>query len=186
MLKQAPTPPVPPPQSSRSWGKDFAKQITQGVVGEVRGQLQKELAKATAQRAQLQVQLANAPESGPAHDRIQANLDNVDRQIEGLQRGIEKLAEKEQTYQGDPGMPQGPPLDPADILPIVATSLGIVFIGFPLALAFARLLWKRATAIDRPPQQIPLDTARRFDELEQAVDSIAIEIERISENQRYL
>lgn len=72
-------------------------------------------------------------------------------------------------------------VDPTEI---VATSLGIMFIAFPLTLAVVRFIWKRSTSA--PPAAIAAEQARRFDRLEQSVDAIAIEIERISENQRYL
>jgi len=69
---------------------------------------------------------------------------------------------------------------------MIISVVGLVFVGFPLALAFARLLWKRGNRVAPPPSQLPADSTRRFDQLEQAVDAIAIEVERISENQRYL
>jgi hypothetical protein len=70
---------------------------------------------------------------------------------------------------------------------MIVSVISIIFIGFPLAIAFARLLWRRASHIPAPPtSQLPADSTRRFDQLEHAVDAIAIEVERISENQRYL
>ena len=70
---------------------------------------------------------------------------------------------------------------------MIISVVGLIFVGFPLAIAFARLLWKRGNRVEAPaPSQLPADSTRRFDQLEQAVDAIAIEVERISENQRYL
>jgi hypothetical protein len=63
--------------------------------------------------------------------------------------------------------------------------LSIILIGFPLAFGFARALWKRA---DRPgpPPAVFTETAQRLERLEASVDAIAIEIERISEGQRFV
>jgi hypothetical protein len=67
------------------------------------------------------------------------------------------------------------------------TAIGIVFtlfVLFPIALAFARLMWRRATGqtVSRPS----LESSQRLERVEQAVDSIAVEVERISEGQRFV
>lgn len=67
------------------------------------------------------------------------------------------------------------------------TGLSVVFMIFvlaPIAFAFARLLLRRSVAPARPPKLD--DSARRLEHLEGAVDTIAIEIERISEGQRFM
>jgi hypothetical protein len=64
--------------------------------------------------------------------------------------------------------------------------VGTVFAGIALvivALAYARRLWKSATKV---VTQIPAAFEARFTRLEQAVDAVAIEIERVSEGQRFL
>ncbi len=67
------------------------------------------------------------------------------------------------------------------------TGMSIVFTIFvlgPLAFAAARLMWKRAS---RPaPVLQPPETTQRLERIEQAVDAIAIEVERISEGQRFV
>ena len=59
-----------------------------------------------------------------------------------------------------------------------------IFVLAPLAFAAARLMWKRATR-PVPPPQSP-ETAQRLERIEQAVDAIAIEVERVSEGQRFV
>jgi hypothetical protein len=57
------------------------------------------------------------------------------------------------------------------------------FVLFPLAIAYARRLWRRgAVAV----AELPKVLAERLTRLDQAVDTIAIEVERISEGQRFL
>lgn len=58
-----------------------------------------------------------------------------------------------------------------------------IFVLCPLAIAAARLLWKRAT---NPPPAIDKETSERLRRLEAGVDSIALEVERISEGQRFV
>ena len=70
--------------------------------------------------------------------------------------------------------------------PEVAGPIGVVFIiavvilVFPVVRAFARRLDQRGIA---PP--VPNDFAQRLDRLEQTMDSVALEVERISEGQRF-
>ncbi|HJQ10004.1 MAG TPA: hypothetical protein VJ840_03160 [Gemmatimonadaceae bacterium] len=63
--------------------------------------------------------------------------------------------------------------------------LGIIFIAFPLAIGLAKSLWRRSTRPAIPPQVLT-ETAQRLERLESSVDAIAIEIERISEGQRFV
>lgn len=67
-------------------------------------------------------------------------------------------------------------------------ALSIVFTVFvlgPLAVGFARTLFKRSSRPALPPP-IFNETAQRLERVEQAVDAIAVEIERISEGQRFV
>jgi hypothetical protein len=69
---------------------------------------------------------------------------------------------------------------------VVAISIvSIVFVLGPLAVGFARTLFKSANRPGVPPQVLT-ETNQRLERLEGAVDSIAIEIERISEGQRFV
>jgi len=66
----------------------------------------------------------------------------------------------------------------------VLTGLFIVLVMMPIAVAFARRLWKRGI-----PQSLPSNVAEmpnRMERLETAIDTIAVEVERISENQRFM
>lgn len=58
----------------------------------------------------------------------------------------------------------------------------MVTVLFPLAVALAIRMLRRG----RPVAAIPNDLAARLDRMEQAIESSAIEIERIGEGQRYL
>lgn len=60
---------------------------------------------------------------------------------------------------------------------------GVSFILLlPLVLAFTRLLWRRGSIAARPRSA---ESDARLERLEQAVESVAIEVERIGESQRY-
>jgi hypothetical protein len=64
--------------------------------------------------------------------------------------------------------------------------IGLAFTSlvlFPLTIAHARRIWRRSTKGVSP---LPADVGERFTRLEQAVESVAIEVERISEGQRFV
>ena len=63
--------------------------------------------------------------------------------------------------------------------------LSIIFVLFPLAAGLGRAIFRRANKPGVPPQVLT-ETAQRLEHLESAVDAIAIEIERISEGQRFV
>jgi hypothetical protein len=65
-------------------------------------------------------------------------------------------------------------------IPILAISIvPLTAIGWPLARAYARRMEQRDTV------HIPSEVSARLERMEQAIDSIAVEVERISEGQRF-
>jgi len=56
--------------------------------------------------------------------------------------------------------------------------MGLTAIGVPLARAFAR-------RVEQGPPKLSPEVLARLERMEQAIDSIAIEVERISEGQRF-
>ena len=73
-------------------------------------------------------------------------------------------------------------LNPGQVTGI--TIVGTIFVLFPLAIAMARNMWRRGTRhVLAPPSA---ESTQRMERLEQAVDAIAIEVERISEGQRFV
>ena len=67
-------------------------------------------------------------------------------------------------------------------IPIVAILS--VFVFFPIAIAIARNIWRRGSLprVAGPDRE----SAQRLERMEQAMEAIAIEIERVSEGQRFV
>jgi len=74
------------------------------------------------------------------------------------------------------------PFSPGQLTGI--TIVSIVFIWGPLAFAMGRTMLKR-WAHPKPHPQV-LDSAARLERMEQAIEAVAIEVERISEGQRFV
>jgi hypothetical protein len=70
---------------------------------------------------------------------------------------------------------------PGELIPIVLfIMMGVTAIGWPIARAIARRMDREAVQ-----PKIPLELQGRLERMEQAIDSIAVEVERISEGQRF-
>src|ERR1043165_4037727 len=71
---------------------------------------------------------------------------------------------------------------PGELIPMVLFGcITIAAIGVPLARAYARKIERGGSSQPSPPP----DLTARLERMEQAIDSIAIEVERISEGQRF-
>ena len=67
-----------------------------------------------------------------------------------------------------------------DIIPIALFAMvAVVSLGVPLARGYARRLGEGG------PTKLPADLLARLERMEQSIDSIAVEVERISEGQRF-
>jgi hypothetical protein len=73
-------------------------------------------------------------------------------------------------------------LDEDVIVPVV--SVLSIFVFFPIAIAKARSIWRRPAPV--APTSMSPDLQQRLDRMEQSIDSIAIEVERVSEGQRFV
>lgn len=150
-----------------------------------RDELSRQLTSASERRQDLVGELRTAPT-----DAVRAGLEGrislLDQRILKLEREIDlngqALTNKAgeavviQPPRGGEGFGRNPDRAPR-VIGIVALTL-----LFPLAFAMARRIWRGS-----PPPVVRRDAEgdARLERIEQAVDAIAIEIERISEAQRF-
>ncbi len=134
------------------------------------------------------------PPMGPmGQPGSRAQVEQMKEQIRrDVQRAIEDAARqnRRESWTLRPGRPDwGGPFPPNDIIPQGAIILGMGFfvacvvtiIGLPIARAIARRMDRRNAAAPNDSA----DVRDRLERIEQAVDTIALEVERISEGQRY-
>ena len=70
---------------------------------------------------------------------------------------------------------------PGELVPIVLfIMVGFTAVGLPIARAFAKRM-DRESALPKVPPEV----MQRLERMEHAIDSIAVEVERISEGQRF-
>lgn len=178
----APQAPTPPPGGVIAAAADL-------------GTLRAQLADLTVQRAALkaqwnglQRQLESMRIDNPARPPVQQQAAQVGVQMAQIDGEIARIQAQIGVLQGRPGYGErpasGPP--PRQFDPDLAAGLMFAFIFavlMPISIAYARRVWRGRPNIPPAPDQT---IAPRLDRLEQAVDAIAIEIERVAEGQRFV
>jgi hypothetical protein len=185
--RQNPTPPAADPKpyvyTMAPPGTPTTQQQLR-ALREKRGELSNQLASATDRRKALGEQLKSADPSARAG--IEARLKVLDERIVRLESELDRtgdqLANAPAALAASTSAPDIANKVTEDLVPIVAILS--VFVFAPFAIAFARLIWKRASAPSRPA--VDQTTQHRLDQIQQAVDTIAVEVERISEGQRFV
>jgi hypothetical protein len=154
-----------------------------------REELGNQLERLEERRRELSQELRRSDE-GIDRDGVQRRISAIDQRIVELEKQIQAADDAVAKAAAIPGaaaeVPEPPPPpDPnarTEQIAIV-TSVFTFFVLFPLTIAYARRLWRRgAVAV----AELPKVLAERLTRLDQAVDTIAIEVERISEGQRFL
>lgn len=152
-----------------------------------RNEISKQLESAASRRQQLSASLIG--KEGADRVGIEARISVLDKRIMQLETD---LAETGQQLVAAPGAlvaTTAPANEFNGIDPDALAALGGVFTLFvlaPIAFAAARMMWKRATTKAIAPPQVAPEIGRRLERLEQGMDAIAVEIERVSEGQRFV
>jgi hypothetical protein len=189
----SPTPPAQPTLTIP--GGDNAAPITIQIPRTAR-----DIAVIRAQRSELSSQLSNIgsrrtglarqlrTETDPvARAGIESRISLLDKRMLQLETQLDQTGQVLTSAPAALIATTQPTNNMFGISPDVYGPLGGVFIVFvmgPIAIGFARMMWKRSS---RPviPAAVP-ETAARLGRLEQSVDAIAVEVERITEGQRFI
>jgi hypothetical protein len=152
-----------------------------------RSELSNQLESATSRRNSLAAKLEDA--DGVNKAGIEQRISLLDNRILQLESD---LAETGRQLSSAPaglvssasvGTPFG--LNPGQITGIsIVGIIGTTCIALPITIALARRIWRSGSR--RAAAAVAPESAERMERLEQAVDAIAIEIERVSEGQRYV
>jgi hypothetical protein len=188
----APTPPgaAPPSPDVVTTSQLAGAPMTQHDVDVLRGrrsELSNQLESATQRRQQLVDQIRHSNGAGRAG--LEARLQLLDQRIVRLESEIDQTGEQlasapaqRFTETRQPDFPRDSPFSRIDPEPILICF--ILFVMSPIALTISRLIWKRGSRIGQIPPAS--ESAPRLERIEQAVDAIAIEVERVSEGQRFV
>lgn len=139
------------------------------------------------QREELNAQLQRGTVQGASQTGVENRIAAIDQRIEGLEKQIAAVDAQIATAASVPGavvehIDMTRSNDPPEEA-FVLGGLFILVVFFPLSIAMARRIWKKSTnAIAATPS----DLMARLSRIEQAVDTSAVEIERIGEGQRFI
>ena len=164
-----------------------APQAVYRAFNEQRRELAQQLENLEDKRRSLQNQLQDGQATGANKAGIETRIVELDKRIADADKALAAADQQVAKQAAVPGaVPPPPPPRERNGPPEEAFFLGgmlIVVVLFPLTIAYARRLWKRgAGAVVAFPQEL----ADRLNRLDQAMDSIAIEVERIGEGQRFV
>ena len=139
------------------------------------------------ERGTLVGRIAERPAAGVERQGLEQRIVNVDQRIVEVSQQLAATDREVARVAGIPGAAVEPPPPPDTDGPAEAVAIiGVAFttlVLFPLAIAHARRVWRRTA---KSVIALPAELAERFMRLEQTVESVAIEVERISEGQRFV
>ena len=195
-VTEAPVAEAPaPPKTIRTVGTD-GKEITIAVPRSIeemqeliarRDQLSDQLGSVSSRRSDIVAQLRSSPD-GAARTGLEDRLKVLDARILQLERDLastgQQLASAPSDLAEATEVASRPRSGGDDFEEGVAAGVFPTAGFFILVLAFRR--WRRKRKGPKPAVKLNDESARRLERLEQGMEAIAIEIERVSEGQRFV
>lgn len=175
-------------------GVDRIQEVTAGpqtIYEALRNQRQvlgQQLNRLEEQRGELNSQLQGGTVQGASRTGVENRILGIDKRVEDIEKQIASADARVASAASVPGAIVPDPREnmPNNDVPEEAFVLGglfMVIVMLPLSIAMARRIWKRSTTA---VAAIPGELMARLSRIEQAVDTSAVEIERIGEGQRFI
>jgi len=189
---QQPTPPAPPapPEIAGSQVRVVGISSSPSAVYEAyvnqRRELRDQLENLQDSRRDLSRQLQDPTVTGADRAGLEKHITELDARITSLDQQIAAADAQVAKAAAVPGAVVPPQREIRNGPPEEVFVLGGIFmvvVLMPLSIAYARRLWRRGAAA---VSAIPHELMDRLTRLDQAVDSIAVEVERIGEGQRFV
>ena len=196
----APTPPAPaPPAPVKAPNVVYAGALpgaamTRQDVANLRArrsELSDQLESATGRRRALAEQVRRA--DGVNKSGLESRLATLDQRIVRLEGELDEVGQQLASPQAAafvaqtrPPMNFEPPVRFSNVDPEPIIICFILFVLSPLALSISRLIWKRGSRASLQTPALHPDSGERLERIEQGMDAIAIEVERVSEGQRFV
>ena len=171
---------IPPP------GGASPSAVYQGLRNQ-RQELSNQLENLEDKRRDLSNRLQEEPAISAAEKAgVEGRLTEVYARIATVEKAIAQSDAQIAQAAGIPGaipierprVREGPPEEV-----FVLGGMFIVIVLLPLSIALARRIWRRGVAT---VTSLPAELTDRLTRLEQGVDAVAVEVERIGEGQRYM
>ncbi len=198
---QIPTPPTPPAPPTIPAAPDLAGQTVVGgtpapstasandvyeAMKAQRNELQRQLGQLEEKRRSIASRLREGEVSGADKGGLEARLTDLDAQITEMYKKLGVANDQVARAAVQHGVvvpdfaPRGGPPEEVIVMGFVLAMTMIL----PISIAIARRIWRRGSAPASAPISREMD--ERMSRLEQAMDAVAVEIERVGEGQRYM
>lgn len=194
-VQPAPPAPVAPPAPNVVFSRSLAGgTMTKSDLADLRvrrSELSDQLESAAGRRRQLAEQLRRADGANKAG--LESQLVVLDQRIVRLESELDATGQQLTSPEAARLIAETRPprnFDPPvrftnfDAEPILISFT--IFVLSPIALAISRLIWRRASRVGTTSPVIGGESNQRLERIEQAMDAIAIEVERVSEGQRFV
>jgi prefoldin subunit 5 len=156
------------------------------AYNEQRRELRNQLDQLEGKRTELTNQLSNDALNVKLRGGLEGRVADLDKRIADVDKELAAADQQVAKAASVPGAIVERPPEPRQGPPEQVFFLGgmlIIVVCLPLTIAYARRIWKRsAAAVTSFPQEL----VDRLNRLDQSMDSIAIEVERIGEGQRFV
>jgi len=156
-----------------------------------RSELSDQLESATGRRRSLAEQVRRA--DGVNKAGLESRLATIDQRIVRLEGELDDVGQQlaspqaaQYVAQSRPPMNFGPQVRFSNVDPEPIIICFILFVLSPLALSISRLIWKRGSRAAMQVPAVRAESGERLERIEQGMDAIAIEVERVSEGQRFV
>src|SRR5262245_36270356 len=149
---------------------------------ELRGQLEN----LEDKRRDLSQRLEEPMVGGADRKGLEQRITEIDGRISSIDKAIAESEAQIARAAAVPGAVVPPKPEPRNGPPEEVFVLGGMFIFvvlLPLSIALARRIWRRGVATIT---SLPAELTERLTRLEQGMDAVAVEVERIGEGQRYM
>lgn len=182
----APLVPAPPGQVIIRPGVDAPQAVYQ-AFNEQRKELANQLDNLEGKRRGLAEQIAEPAVDKSVKAGLEVRVAELDKRIADVDKQLAAADKSVAIAAAVPGAVVERPREQRNGPPEEVwflSGLFIIAVFFPLSIALARRIWRRgASAVTTV---FPAELAQRLDRLDQSMDSIAIEVERIGEGQRFV
>ena len=160
----------------------------------MREAMQHQINQLNNEREDLAEARQEAKNHGQTDPAVEARIAGVDARLTTLHAQIAQVDQeiisaaalapaRSRTTVAETRVQQGPPGETFPEELIAVPVLFILCVGLPLAIAYSRRIWRRA---GEGAAALPNEVIDRLNRMDQNIDAIALEIERIGESQRYL
>jgi hypothetical protein len=195
MTLQNPEPPLPPPPPQAITPGPGAPPTAAEMLQAARAQrdeLRNTLERVEEQRDDLQSELTQTPQSETTlRTGLETRIKELDVRILALDKEIATSDQLVAQAASVPGATFEPPptIIRRDGPPEEVWMLGGMAVFFSglmgvfVAIGYARRLWKKAAVA---VTEMPGELSDRLGRMEQAIDAVAVELERVGEGQRYV